>query len=115
MTGYVSDRELANLYRYCFAFIYPTWYEGFGLPVLEAMNFNKPVLASKVTSIPEIVGESPALFLPDDEKRIAQHMCEIENSSYYSEIAALGQERIKKFSWESSAEQIKSIYENLLG
>ena len=42
-------------------------------------------------------------------------MCEIENSSYYSEIAALGQERIKKFSWESSAEQIKSIYENLLG
>ena len=114
VTGYVSDRELANLYRYCFAFIYPTWYEGFGLPVLEAMNFNKPVLASKVTSIPEIVGESPALFSPDDEKRIAQQMCETENSSYYSEIAALGKERIKKFSWDSSAEQIKGIYENLL-
>ena len=58
ITGYVSDNVLANLYRYCYAYVYTTWYEGFGLPVLEAMNFAKPIIASNVTSVPEVAGEA---------------------------------------------------------
>lgn len=114
VTGYVSDAELSNLYRYCFAFVYPTWYEGFGLPVLEAMNFEKPVIASKVTSIPEIIGQSPALIMPNDVEGLCEQMQKLETADYYTRVVELARQRINKFSWDDSAERLINIYMNLV-
>lgn len=114
VTGYVSDETLANLYRYCYAFIYPTWYEGFGLPVLEAMNFEKPVIASNVTSIPEIVGDAAALCRPEDSTGIARYMDNLENVKFYNEIVEKEKKRIELFSWEKSAKELVEIYSKLV-
>ncbi len=115
VTGYVSDAELANLYRYCFAFAYPTWYEGFGLPVLEAMNFNKPVIASDVTSIPEVAGDAAILTTPGDVEALADAMSKLEsNEELRAELLAKIPEQLEKFSWEKSAKQLLEIYKELL-
>lgn len=115
ITGYVSESELSNLYRYCFAFVYPTWYEGFGLPVLEAMNFGKPVIASNVTSIPEIIGQSELLINPKCNEQIAIYMEKLENDKeLYLYHVERNYERVKKFSWQKSALQLKDIYMKLV-
>lgn len=111
VTGYVSDEELANLYRHCFAFVYPTWYEGFGLPVLEAMNFNKPVIASNVTSIPEITGDAAILTTPGDVEGLAEGMRRLEeDAALRSELSEKMEQRLDCFSWERAAEKLKTIY-----
>lgn len=111
VTGYVTDEELSNLYRYCFAFVYPTWYEGFGLPVLEAMNFGKPVIASNVTSIPEITQSAAMLVQPDNDSQIADYMNLLVNDRQkYIEKAEEGQKQCVKFSWEASAKKMLDIY-----
>lgn len=115
VTGYVSDVELANLYRYCFSFTYPTWYEGFGLPVLEAMNFRKPVIASNVTSIPEIIGNSGLLIHPENVEEIADGMRRMqEDNDLYHKLAAEAFERVAKFSWNDLAKHILGIYSEIL-
>lgn len=115
VTGYVTDEELANLYRYCFTFVYPTWYEGFGLPVLEAMNFNKPVIASNVSSIPEITGDAAILTTPGDEDELAEGMCHLEeNKDVCMKLVAQYPQRLELFSWKKSAEQLVEIYKKLL-
>jgi glycosyltransferase involved in cell wall biosynthesis len=114
VTGYVSDSELSNLYRHCFAFVYPTWYEGFGLPVLEAMNFGKPVIASDVTSIPEITGKAAMLVKPGDVENLFECFQKLEQSTtLYQTLQSEGQARTKLFSWEKTAEKTKKIYQNL--
>lgn len=111
VTGYVSDEQLANLYRYCFAFVYPTWYEGFGLPVLEAMNFGKPVIASNVTSIPEITGDVAMLVVPGKEEEIVEGILSLEDSEeLYTRLSAMGKTRAQIFSWRNVAEGILRIY-----
>lgn len=115
VTGYATDEELANLYRYCFAFVYPTWYEGFGLPVLEAMNFGKPVIASNVTSIPEITGDAAILTTPGNAEEIMEGMLTLENDEdLYSKLIAKMPERIRLFSWERSALQLVDTYKAVL-
>ena len=69
--GYVSDTQLANLYRTCYLFVFPSLHEGFGLPVLEAMNCGAPVIASNLTSLPELIGNHNFLFDPYDAKDIS--------------------------------------------
>ena len=66
--GFVTNIELANLYRSCHLFVFPSLHEGFGLPVLEAMNCGAPVIASNVTSMPEIIGDNKFLFDPINAK-----------------------------------------------
>lgn len=115
VTGYVSDEELANLYRHCFAFVYPTWYEGFGLPVLEAMNFGRPVIASNVTSIPEITGDAAILTTPGDVEALAEGMRRLEeDSALRVELSEKMERRLDYFSWERAAEKLKTIYCNLV-
>lgn len=114
VTGYVTDEELANLYRCCFAFVYPTWYEGFGLPVLEAMNFGKPVIASNVTSIPEITGDAALLVVPGETEAIIEALLLLENSKdAYTRFSSRGKEQTKKFSWQKSAQKVLDIYTGL--
>jgi len=70
MLGYVPDEELAWLYRNCFSFVYPSLYEGFGLPVLEAMGLGAAVITSNATSLPEVAGDAAHYVNPFDERDI---------------------------------------------
>lgn len=111
VTGYVSERELSNLYRYCFSFAYISWYEGFGLPILEAMNFKKPVIASNVTSIPEVTLDKAILVNPQDINEIAEAMYQLEKSTQlFNHLSIDGYNRAKFFTWEKTAREVIEIY-----
>ena len=115
LLGYVNDSELQWLYQNCFAFIYPSYFEGFGLPVLEAMVLGAAVIASNVTSIPEIIGESGILIDPFDTESIYLAMQKIGfmTSNQLAQLKSNLSERVKLFSWEKSAEKILAVYEQL--
>jgi glycosyltransferase involved in cell wall biosynthesis len=110
-----SDDILAQLYRQAAVFIYPSLYEGFGIPPLEAMSCGCPVVCSNVSSIPEIVGDAGEYFDPYDLDSMSYAIEKV----VYSEITAsnlkrLGYERVKLFSWDLCAEQTNEVYQSLL-
>src|SRR5690606_19696511 len=72
LTGFVPEEDLIALYNLCAVFVFPSWHEGFGLPALEAMRCGAPVIASNVSSLPEVVGLEEALFDPRSEEEIAR-------------------------------------------
>ncbi len=76
-TGYVSDNDLVVLYHLCEVFVFPSWHEGFGLPVLEAMSCGAPVIGSNTSSIPEVINLDEALFDPFDEVSIATKIAQV--------------------------------------
>jgi glycosyltransferase involved in cell wall biosynthesis len=103
-TGLVSDSELVNLLRNARALIYPSRYEGFGLPPLEAMTFGCPVITTWATSIPEVCGDAALYVTPDDKWELAKAILEIENNGdLRQDLRFRGIERAKHFSWEKSA------------
>lgn len=115
VTGYVSDEMLANLYHYCFAFMYLSWYEGFGLPILEAMNFRRPVITSNVTSIPEVVGSTGLTANPADAKAFADYMLQIElDDGLRARLSEDGYNQAQKFSWKKAAEEVMEIYRRMI-
>lgn len=103
-TGYVSDAELNLLYNACTLFVFPSWHEGFGLPVLEAMACGKAVIAANSSSLPEVVGRQDALFAPRDDDAMASKMAEVlQNPAFRQELERHGLEQAQKFSWSISA------------
>lgn len=86
---YLSDSDLTNAYANCYAFLFPSYFEGFGYPPLEAMKFGKPVLASNVTSIPEILGDAAILFSPIYETEIFHALLKLTDENYlkYSKMS----------------------------
>ena len=78
-TGYVSDEDLPFIYNGADVFVFPSLYEGFGIPPLEAIQCGTPVAASRATSIPEVVGDGALMFNPDDVKDIAEKINKIIN------------------------------------
>lgn len=115
LTGYVSDDELIWLYRQCFANLYPSFFEGFGLPVLEAMQFGAPTLASKTSSIPEILGDAGPLISPQDHEGWASAMCSLEQGPERRlEMKAMGSARVGKFQWQSSRNALMALYQEAL-
>jgi len=115
VTGYVSDEILSSLYRHCYAFIYPTWYEGFGMPVLEAINFGKPVIASGVTSIPEIINDETMLINPNSSEDIMEKMLNLEEKQgLYNKIVLKNNINIEKFGWKKAAGKILDIYKDVM-
>jgi glycosyltransferase involved in cell wall biosynthesis len=111
LLGYVDDITLQWLYQNCFAFVYPSFFEGFGLPVLEAMSLGAAVITSNTTSIPEIVGEAGILVDPAQEDQIASAMDELtrdEKRLTALRLAAKG--RAALFSWERAAKQTLDLY-----
>jgi glycosyltransferase involved in cell wall biosynthesis len=110
-----GDEILAALYEGASALVYPSLYEGFGMPPLEAMSYGCVPVCSHSGSIPEIAGPAAAYFDPTDPESIRSVLEDVLFSdSRRSELARLGQERVKKFSWQRCASEIKDVYRELL-
>jgi glycosyltransferase involved in cell wall biosynthesis len=110
-----DDAVLAGLYRKAALFVYPSRYEGFGIPPLEAMSFDCPVVCSNTSSIPEVVGDAAELFDPnssDSTGRAIEHV--LNDMVLRQDLVARGRERIKQFSWKRCAEQTLDVYRRLL-
>lgn len=113
-TGYVSNSELGVLYKGASLFVYPSLYEGFGLPLLEAMSCSTPVIASNTPSLIEIGADGAHYFDPLDPEALTETMLKlIEDHDLSSNMREKGLERNKLFSWENSATKTLSIYSSL--
>jgi glycosyltransferase involved in cell wall biosynthesis len=113
LTGYVSDAELEWLYRNCYAFLYPSLFEGFGMPVLEALSLGAAVICSDTTSLPEVAGEAALLVDPLEPAAIAEAMRRMPEAR--EALRAAGPSQAARFSWERSARQLLELYEAVLG
>lgn len=112
--GRVDDSELINLYQNAYAFIFPSFYEGFGIPPLEAQSCGCPVLASNKASIPEILGESALYFDPFNEEEIVLAMISIiKDENIRLGLIKKGHENIIRFSWEISADKMIDLARNM--
>ncbi len=110
-----NDSVLASLYKNAFCFIYPSLYEGFGIPLLEAMAMECPIIASNTSSIPEVVGEAGILFDPlSRESLINAIESLINNESKRNNLIKLGKEQEKKFSWDKMANETLDIYKSII-
>ena len=110
--GYVPDADLASLYSGALCFAYPSYFEGFGLPVLEAMQCGTAVIAGNRTSLPEAAGDAAILVDPFDEAAIANGLNRvIEDPAYRAELRVKGFERSAAFSWKTTAQLTLQAYE----
>ncbi len=110
--GYVPDDDLPALYRGADAFAFPSLYEGFGMPVLEALSYHVPVVASNTTSLPEIVGDAGVLVDPLDEAAIgAALMHVLTDASLRARLAVAGPGRAARFTWEQCARETIAVLE----
>lgn len=108
--GYISDEELKALYESAFCFIYPSFYEGFGLPPLEAMSVGCPVIASDRASLPEVIGDAALYCDPSDPKTIANKIeTLIRNNNLRNELIDKGRMQSEKYSWGDTAQKIVNI------
>jgi glycosyltransferase involved in cell wall biosynthesis len=113
-TGYVPDEDLPGLYNAADLFVYPSLYEGFGLPPLEAMQCGTPVITSNTSSLPEVVGDAGIMVNPHDIGELANKMYEVlTNKDLRKELSKKGIERAKLFSWKKCAEETLKVYESL--
>lgn len=113
-TGFVQDDDMPFLYSEASAFIFPSLYEGFGMPPLEAMACGTPVIVSNTSSLPEVVGDAGIFVNPLDIENIAFEMDRLSNNtSLQQEYSKKGLIRSKAFSWEDSAKKIIEIYQSL--
>ncbi|MCP4614625.1 MAG: glycosyltransferase family 4 protein [Planctomycetes bacterium] len=114
--GYVESEDMPVLYNLAGAYIYPSIYEGFGLPVLEAMQCGCPVVASNATSIPEVAGDAAVLVDPLDTTAIAESIYRVlSDSKLREELVYAGFQQAKKFSWERCANtMLKTIRQSIV-
>ncbi|WP_445370372.1 glycosyltransferase family 4 protein [Methylomonas sp. HW2-6] len=111
-TGYIPDEDLAPLYNGAIMFVYPSFYEGFGLPPLEAMQCGIPVITSNTSSLPEVVGNAGIMIPPDDADSLCQAMLSIYKSSDLREqMSKSSLKQANKFSWEACAEKTINAYQ----
>jgi glycosyltransferase involved in cell wall biosynthesis len=114
--GFVPDATLAVLYRLASVFVFPSLYEGFGLPPLEAMAAGTPVITSNVSSLPEVVGDAAILIDPLNAHAIADAMARVlGDAALRTELVRRGHERVKAFSWERAAARTHEVYAELVG
>lgn len=114
-SGFVADKDLGVLYENAEVFVFPSLYEGFGLPPLEAISKKAVVASSDRTSMPEILADGASYFNPEDENSIAEIVGKlITIKDHKQKIKKRGEERLKFFSWKTMAEKTKKEYENCL-
>ena len=110
--GWVSDRDLEGLYRAARCFVFPSLAEGFGLPVLEAMQRGVPVACSNASALPEVAGGAARYFDPLDVNDMGRAITELlEDESLRTRLAEAGRERARMFSWERAADETAAIYQ----
>ena len=113
-TGYIPDEDLPFLYNDADIFVFPSLYEGFGIPPLEAMQCQVPVAASHATSIPEVVGDGALMFNPYKVEDIAEKIDQIINNKIdVEDLKKRGKRQAEKFNWEKTAWQTLEVLENL--
>src|SRR5207245_7278645 len=110
-----DDDLLTRLYWHASALVFPSLYEGFGMPPLEAMSLACPVICSRTSSLPEIVGDAAELFDPTDPAEMAASIeTVLSTSDRAARLRSLGLERVKGFSWERCAAETYEVYRSLL-
>lgn len=111
--GYVSDEDLPALYNAADLFVYPSFYEGFGLPPLEAMACGTPVITSNTSSLPEVIGDAGIMVDPYDSNRLAEAMHEVlTNEAVHTDLQKKGINQANLFNWKKCAQQTYSVYAN---
>jgi glycosyltransferase involved in cell wall biosynthesis len=109
--GFVQDTTLGALYRLASVFVFPSLYEGFGLPPLEAMAAGTPVITSNVSSLPEVVGDAAVLIDPMDAGAIADAMARVlGDAPLRADLVRRGCQRVKTFSWDRSVARVREVY-----
>ncbi|UCF93737.1 MAG: glycosyltransferase family 4 protein [Desulfobacterales bacterium] len=116
LTGFVPDDDLPVLYSLAEAFVYPSLYEGFGLPVLEAMACGTPVITSNSSSLPEVASDAAIMVAPRDVRGWLRALDQIiQNSVLKAELRQRGLRRARGFSWESTACKMRKVYQEVYG
>jgi glycosyltransferase involved in cell wall biosynthesis len=116
LTGYVPEDDLPALYSGALCFSYPSYFEGFGLPVVEAMQCGAPVIAGNRSSLPEVVESAGLLVDPFDERKLAEAIAKmIDDPDYRGELRAKGLARARAFSWTNTARLTLQAYERAVG
>jgi glycosyltransferase involved in cell wall biosynthesis len=109
--GYLPEETLAVMYRLAGVFVFPSLYEGFGLPPLEAMASGTPVVTSNVSSLPEVAGDAAVLVDPYDPRAIADGIYQVlTDDRFRRDLRARGAARARQFSWEQSVQRVREIY-----
>ncbi|MFA5754617.1 MAG: glycosyltransferase, partial [Patescibacteria group bacterium] len=112
--GYISQKEKEILYSRASVFVYPSYYEGFGFPPLEALAYDLPVVCSNTASLPEVVGEAAILINPFRFEEIAYAINEIlRDETLRRRLIEKGRERIKLFSWDETARQYLEVFKRV--
>jgi len=114
-TDYIAEDQLRWLYENCLAYVFPSLSEGFGLPGLEAMAHGAPVVASEITSLPEIYGSAASYFDPNDYLSIAQALTKVLNDQKYRRrLIKLGFSQVEKYSWQKMSQETLAVYTKIL-
>ena len=114
--GYVPQDDLGALYRCASVFVHPSIYEGFGLPILEAMACDTPVVALNASSVPEVVEDAALLTDPATKDGLASAICQVlEDRDLAHQLVARGRERVKRFSWRATAQKTTEVYRSISG
>ena len=104
------------VYNLASLFVYPTKYEGFGFPALEAMACGTPVVTTAISSLPEIVGNAGILVPPGDEQELTGAMVEVlSDPIFYDQLRTRGLQRSEQFTWERTARETLKVYQQVLG
>ncbi|MCM8785123.1 MAG: glycosyltransferase family 4 protein [Candidatus Omnitrophica bacterium] len=115
VTNYIPLNDLTILYKEADIFVYPSLYEGFGFPILEAMNCGVPVITSNISSMPEVAGDAALLINPEDEDDIANAILKlVEERELRKDLIKKGLERVKLFTWENTAKKTLKVYKELM-
>jgi glycosyltransferase involved in cell wall biosynthesis len=111
LTNFISTKTLSALYQCSTMFLYPSLYEGFGIPLLEAMASGTPIITSNITSIPEVVGDAGILIDPTNLKQMEMSMVKlIDDQSLRLDLIAKGFKQVTNFSWQNMAKQTLEVY-----
>ncbi|GAP96407.1 glycosyltransferase family 4 protein [Leptolyngbya sp. NIES-2104] len=113
--SYLSDDQVAEFYQNADVFVYPSHYEGFGMPVLEAMTLGAPVVTSNTSSLPEVAGDAAVLIDPNNVEQLSEEILRvIRDRQFRDSLIQKGKEQAKLFSWEKTAKETLNAYRSML-